>query len=245
MLLVQFIIIQIIIFAVVIFFLKKIMLGSTESAVTRLNESYKDMNAKKEELAQKIKEAQEDYEARKKEAEKVAEKVKNDADTEMREQRDALLKKTREEAERMIADTMGAKEKIREEILKEEQMKIIDRCGNLVGNVYKDAVRQKMDELLITDFLDELKEMDVSSMPDGIELIETITRSPLTDGIKNNINSIVKEKMKRDIALKETVDENVIGGIVMRFGNLELDGSIAGKLKEVASATKEKIEKGH
>jgi F0F1-type ATP synthase delta subunit/cell division protein FtsB len=245
MILIQIIIIQTILFGTVIFFLRKIMMGSTESAVTRLNESYVQMDKKKEELAQKIQEAQQDYEARKREAEKISEKIKNDADKEARDQKDAILKKAREEAERLIVDTVGAKDKIREEIAKEEQIKMVDYCSDILKEVYRDTVREKMDEVLINDFLDEISEMSGSDMPAGIKNIEIISRRALTEELKKRIVGVVKSKIKGNFEVSETVSEDVLGGVTMKFDNLVLDGSVAGKLHEKANSMKEKIERGH
>ncbi|MFA6636325.1 MAG: F0F1 ATP synthase subunit delta [Candidatus Omnitrophota bacterium] len=245
MLLLQIVIIQTIVFGAVIFFLRKIMMGSTESAVNRLNESYTQMEKKKEELAQKIQQAQQDYESRKKEAERIADKIKNDADTEARDQKDAILKKAHEEAERLIVDTVGAKEQIRAEIVKEEQVKLVDYCRELLEGVYGDIVGEKVDEILIEDFIEEVNNMDVESIPAGTRKIEAISRRPLTEKLKKKIHEVVEGKMKGKIDVSETVSEDVLGGMTLKFGNLVLDGSVAGKLQEKAAAMKGKIERGH
>jgi F-type H+-transporting ATPase subunit b len=245
MLLLQIVIIQTIVFGAVIFFLRKIMMGSTESAVNRLNESYTQMEKKKDELSQKIHQAQQDYETRKKEAERIADKIKNDADKEARDRKDVILKKAREEAERLIVDTVGAKDKIRAEIVKEERVKLVDYCRELLDGVFGDIVGEKVDEILIEDFLEEVSKMDVESIPDGIRKIETISRRPLTEKIRKKIHEVVEGKMKCKIDVAETVSEGVLGGMTLKFGNLVLDGSVAGKAHEKAIAMKEKIERGH
>jgi F0F1-type ATP synthase delta subunit/outer membrane murein-binding lipoprotein Lpp len=245
MLLLQIVIIQTILFGAVIFFLRKIMMGSTESAVNRLNEAYVQMNKKKEELAQKIKQAQEDYEARKKEAERIGEKIKNDADKEARDLKDNILKKAHEEAERMIIDTVGAKEQIWEEIVKEEKIKMVEYCRELLAGVYEDLVRDKVDEVLIEGCLDDVKELDTDSMPAGINQIEVISRKPLSEKLKKKVKELVESKLKGNVDITETVTEDVIGGVTMKFGNLVLDGSVAGKLREKANDMQGKIERGH
>lgn len=245
MILLQIIVIQTILFGTVIFFLRKIMLGSTESAVSRLNESYVQMNKKKEELSQKIQQAQEDYEARKKEAERIADKIKNDADKEARDKKDAILKKAHEEAERMIVDTVGAKEKIREDIAKEEKIRMVDYCRDLLQGVYEDTIHERIDEILIEDFLNDVSNMDVESMPADIQKIEVISRSPLSEKFRKRIVEIMKIKKKGAINIVETVSEGILGGIILKFGSLVLDGSMAGKLHERSNKMKEKIERGH
>ena len=153
MLLFQLIVIQVVIFGVVIYFLKRIMLGDTESAVNRLNQSYSEMGKKKEELARKIQQTEEEYQKKKRECERLAAKMKDEAEKEMYEKRDNLLRKAREEAERLIADTVAAKEGIREEIKKEEQLKMTDYCRDILNLTYKDVIRNKIDDFIIANFL--------------------------------------------------------------------------------------------
>lgn len=245
MILLQIVIIQTILFGAVIFFLRKIMMGSTESAVNRLNDAYVQMNKKKEELAQKIKQAQEDYEARKKEAERIGEKIKNDADKEARDLKDNILKKAHEEAERMIVDTVGAKEQIREEIIKEEKIKMVGYCRELLTGVYEDIVRDRVDEVLIEGFLDDVRELNTDSMPPGINKIEVISRKPLSEKLRKKVREVVESKIKGKVDITETVLEDILGGVTIKFGNLVLDGSVAGKLQEKANAMQGKIERGH
>ena len=54
MFLIKLIIIQVIMFGAVIYMLKKMMYGDTESAVSRLDKSYKETAQKKQEVADKI-----------------------------------------------------------------------------------------------------------------------------------------------------------------------------------------------
>jgi len=244
MLLFQLIVIQVVIFGVVIYFLKRIMLGDTESAVNRLNQSYSEMGKKKEELARKIQQTEEEYQKKKRECERLAAKMKDEAEKEMYEKRDNLLRKAREEAERLIADTVAAKEGIREEIKKEEQLKMTDYCRDILNLTYKDVIRNKIDDFIIENFLEEFAALASHHIPAGTKEAEVITRSSLSDTMKSRIKEAVRKKNKRDLILKETVDEAVLGGIIVKFGSLVLDNSVASKLKESSTVIKKKIEKG-
>ncbi|MDD5421832.1 MAG: F0F1 ATP synthase subunit delta [Candidatus Omnitrophota bacterium] len=242
MFLLQLAILQAVMFGAVIYFLKKTMYGDTQSAVKRLNESYQDMTKKKEELAAKVKQMEEELLKKKDEAEKIAIQIRDDAEKESKEKGDAITKKAREEAERIISDTIMMKDKIREDIKKEEDLKMLDYCSAILCDTLKDSVRDEVDQALVKDFLEGLKGMDMNHVPPGINEIEVVTRSNLSDALRSTIIEAVKRNTKKSVTVKETADGTIIGGVIIKFGSLVLDGSLAGKLKDVTAARKQKID---
>jgi len=239
---VQFIIIQTIVFGIVIFILKKMMVGDTESAVNRLNESYAEINKKKEELATKIQEIEQEYEKRKAEAEKVADKIREATEEEIRKKSDAIIKKAHEEAERLVADAMTARDRMREELKKEEEMKMVDYCENLLTDVLPDILTGEINALLIKNFLNELEQLSMDKIPPAIQEIELVVSRQMDDAIRVSVEEITTRKMQRPITCKVVVDKKILGGVIVRFGSLVLDGSIVAKLRESSTLKKQTIE---
>jgi ATP synthase F1 delta subunit len=70
----------------------------------------------------------------------------------------------------------------------------------------------------------------------------TVTSAvPLDEAIVQRVGDEIARQTDRQIDLRSEVDENVLGGIVLRVGNMVLDASLRNKLerlrKEVAAAT--------
>jgi F0F1-type ATP synthase membrane subunit b/b' len=242
MFLAQIVFVQIVIFSMVLFFLRKIMLGSTESAVNRLNESYSEVNKKKEQLAEKLKQTEEEYQRRKKEAENIARKMQEEAEKEITEKRDSMLKKAHAEAEQIVVDAVSAKDSMREEIKKEEQIKVVDFCQDIICNIFTDSI-DAIDKVLSDSFLNEFKGMDSSKFPSGIKEIEVITRNGCSDAHKAIILERVSVLGGHKLSIKETEDKTIVAGLVLKFGSLVLDGSLQAKIKDASTALKDKIEK--
>jgi len=239
---VSFILIQTIVFGIVIFILRKMMIGDTNSAVKRLNDSYSEINKKKEELAKKIQEIEKEYQKRKAEAEKVASELKNKAEEEMGNKRDDMLKKAREEAERIVSDAVSMKEKIRGDLRKEEQLRMVDVCEDILSSSLKEIFIDKIDEDLTGDFLNEFDAMDASRIPANIAEVELIMSRKLSDQLKSKAMEAIHKKVKKEIPIKEKIDQKLLGGVVIKFGSLILDGSLISKLKEIAIERKHLIE---
>ncbi len=70
----------------------------------------------------------------------------------------------------------------------------------------------------------------------------TVTSAvPLDEAVVQRVGDEIARQTDRQIDLRSEVDENVLGGIVLRVGNMVLDASLRNKLerlrKEVAAAT--------
>src|SRR3989338_6115864 len=126
MLILQFLVLTAIVTGAIIFFLYKFLISSTDGAVRRLNAETETVRAKQAELNQKIKEAEEELAKRRKEADDLTKKMITEAEAKAHEERERMVKKAREEGEEIIAKAQNTKEKIRQEILKETELKTID-----------------------------------------------------------------------------------------------------------------------
>jgi len=64
----------------------------------------------------------------------------------------------------------------------------------------------------------------------GIEVAKVTTAIPLTKKLENTILKKVKSLTGKIITIKNTVNPDLIGGFILRIGDLQYDASITGKL---------------
>lgn len=64
---------------------------------------------------------------------------------------------------------------------------------------------------------------------------EVITAQPIDDALKSRISSVLSEATGKEVALKCRVDEDILGGIVIRVGDRLIDGSLRSRLNEAKS----------
>lgn len=67
----------------------------------------------------------------------------------------------------------------------------------------------------------------------GIQTATLTTAVAVDDENRAKIMALVKKHTGREVELKEQVDENLIGGFILRFGDNQIDTSIAGKIREL------------
>ena len=90
------------------------------------------------------------------------------------------------------------------------------------------------------EFMKELPNVDVDAIK-NVDSLAILTKFKLPDSVKNEIKKIFSKKLNKDIKITEKIVEKVLGGIVLSFGTLVLDGNFATKITEVAEELKKSM----
>ena len=64
---------------------------------------------------------------------------------------------------------------------------------------------------------------------------EMISAFAVSDAQRDKVIGSLKARLGRDINLNVTIDESLIGGAIIRAGDMVIDGSVRGKLGKLAS----------
>lgn len=240
--LIKLIVVQTVIFGLVIFFLKRVLTKDTESSVNRLETSYEEVKKKKEELAQKMLEIENEYKKRKEEAERIAQELKEKAYQEAAGIRDEAFKKAKVESEDIISKAHKTVAKVREDIKKEEESHMIDTCAHLLSNVFAQHSLEALHRAVVSDFIAELAATDLNRVGIDCTTVEFISFQPVLEEDRQKVRAAIASKIKREFTFTEKTDTALLAGMVVRFGSLTLDGSLASKLREAALLAKQSIE---
>ena len=68
---------------------------------------------------------------------------------------------------------------------------------------------------------------------------EVAAAAPLTDGQKDRLGETLKSSVGKDIKMIVSVDESLIGGLVVKVGSKMIDTSVASRLAKLQNAMKE------
>ena len=67
----------------------------------------------------------------------------------------------------------------------------------------------------------------------GIEVATVTTAIPLTDALKQKVLAKAKELTGKDIEVQSIVDESILGGFILRIGDIQYNASIANQLSKL------------
>ena len=67
----------------------------------------------------------------------------------------------------------------------------------------------------------------------NIKTVSITTAVPLSDQIKSEIMSYIKKTGGEEVELTEIVNEDIIGGVIIKMGDKQLDASVTRKIKKL------------
>ena len=83
----------------------------------------------------------------------------------------------------------------------------------------------------VSVLFEELK----AQLQNTVDVVVT-TAFEMTDAQQNKLAESLKAKLKCDVRMSSEIDESLIGGAIIRAGDLVIDGSLTGKLSKLAEA---------
>ena len=66
--------------------------------------------------------------------------------------------------------------------------------------------------------------------------VEVASAFPLGGDVADRLATALRGKLQRDIKLSTVVDKSLLGGVVVRSGDVVIDGSVRGRLEKLAKA---------
>lgn len=116
---------------------------------------------------------------------------------------------------------------------------LLDVCGDKLNEAAKNlvAVLAENKRLALLPEVSALYEELKAAMNNTVDVLVT-TAFALTDTQQEKLAQALKARLKCDVRMNSDIDETIIGGAVIRAGDLVIDGSLTGKLAKLAEAMK-------
>lgn len=116
---------------------------------------------------------------------------------------------------------------------------ISDALGQRLDNDGRNFVRL-LAEYSRLDVLPEISERYETLRAEAERTVdvEVISAAPLTEEHKLQLTQSLRERLGREVRLECKIDESLIGGAIIRAGDLVIDGSLRGRLDQLATAVK-------
>ncbi|MBE6844418.1 MAG: F0F1 ATP synthase subunit delta [Ruminococcus sp.] len=123
-------------------------------------------------------------------------------------------------------------------ILREEKQNVLDKIFGTEGTV-RDFICLVTDKNRITYF-GKMTDLFNQLYNDHNNIAEmtVITSIPLKPEARQKLVKKLEVQSGKTVKLKEEVDPSIIGGIILRVGNSQIDNSVKGKIEAIASSLK-------
>lgn len=119
---------------------------------------------------------------------------------------------------------------IRSSVKKSVLTQVFSKSNTITNGLFDTLISNKRLSILAdiavkyNQLFDELK---------GTEVAQVTTAVPLTKELEAKVQSKVKELIGKEAAIKNIVDESILGGFILRIGDIQYNASVANKLNRL------------
>jgi F-type H+-transporting ATPase subunit delta len=122
-----------------------------------------------------------------------------------------------------------------------ETSKVIDVMSGVAGDSLNETGRNFLNVLAENDRLNvlpEIAELYEQHRAEAEKTVEAEVTSafPLSDAQKQQLVDALKNRLGRDVSLVTKTDESIIGGAIVRAGDLVIDGSVSSQLEKLGNS---------
>lgn len=113
----------------------------------------------------------------------------------------------------------------------------LEICGDRLNGHGRNMIRVLADNGRL-DLLDEISALfEIErARAEGTVEAEVISAIELSAAQKSGITESLKRRLGRDVTLNCRIDAAIVGGAIIRAGDVVIDGSVIGKLEKLAAA---------
>jgi F-type H+-transporting ATPase subunit delta len=111
---------------------------------------------------------------------------------------------------------------------------LIDLSGDALDDSVRNFVRVLATNkrlILLGEIVELFEEMKADH--ERVVDVEVVSAFSMDESAQQKLASALKQRLQRDVKLNTSVDKSLIGGLVVRAGDLVIDGSVRGKLKNL------------
>jgi F0F1-type ATP synthase delta subunit len=229
---------QAVVFAVMVVGIRQLLLRDTLGATNKLREAEGELGKKEEAVRKRIEENEAEFRRKNADAQEAMTRAREAMDKELSKKSETMLEEAKKERDRLLDETVRNKERVRQELAREAETRTLDYAGKIYEMVFSADLGRKLDYAFLEELLVALDEMDASSITIDAPAIEVECSHPLDEAHKKRIQDIVVAKFDLSLGVHETLNAELIAGVKIKLGSLEIDGSLRNRFREAIDQLK-------
>ena len=242
---------QIINFLILAFFLSKFLFRPVmrllDERAKRVTQALDEAEMREEE-ARRIKE---EYLRKLEEAKREAQALKEAAKEEVEKTRREIIEQARAEVRAMRARAEEEIERERMEAIRRHREEIATLVTSLSARMLTDVGDGRLQGVFFDAFLDRLAKMkgESSEYPSAVREMEVVpvevtSADSLSEADLERLREALSSFLGKQVRLELRVDPSLIGGVIVRFGDHLIDGSLRGQLAGLRERFVRELEEG-
>ncbi len=228
----QLIIIQVFTFGLLAFLLRQFLTQHVTQSQDRLQQLVQENRKREDELKEKRENMESEFKVKNAQHREEMGRLKSVAEVDAQKVHEEVLAKAEEQGKRIVADAEAQKEKMRKQLVMEMEEKALILASDIIEHVFTAELAKGIHTQLTDELIGEIEGSDSQGFQLDVDGVEVLVPYSLTDAQMAKIKKIFTSKMGLSVDIKQTIQPDIMTGMVVRLGNSVLDGSLKNKLKE-------------
>lgn len=231
-LLMPVVVIHAVVLVAVIFVIRRLLLSDTLRAVEKVKEAETEVRRREEGIRKEIEEHEREFTRKKADAEDEMQKQKKVAEKELTQLRDEITADAKEEAERIMEQARRNESKFREQIAQDMEKKAVEYGGQVFSLVFSEKTGLEVNKQFTGELLDALEDIDATSITVDATDVDFVSSHPMDPDQKARLEQLLAEKFGVNVKIRERIQEDLMAGLILKLGSLEIDGSLRNRCEE-------------
>ena len=232
--LIQLLIIQIVTFIGLILVLRMLFYRQLNSALARLKGLYQENLERQERLKKELKQVEFEKESKLAKAKEEARLLVQSAKEKSEGVSAGIQQRAKEEAQRTIDHAHQEIRQLESDLQHRSEERAIELSLQMLQLTFADQKKSDLQHQLLSEFMEELKNLDSKRIMNTAGKTRVITASELTPRERERFTEILSDKMGAKVTFDESVDPEMIAGLIIHIGDLTIDGSLKNQLHKAS-----------
>jgi len=228
----QLIALQVITFIALALLLKMLFSRHLDSALKRLKKLQNENLMRENQLKEELDKAKSDHAAEiakgKAEAKALVDQAKKDVE--------ALRAGSEEESKRqerkIFAHGQDELEKLKVKLNQDIESQALQISMELIAHTFTEKGKDQLQRQFIDDLIEDVEHLEKSKFSVKTNKAKVLTSFPLTEKEKDRLKKVLSAKIGSVVTITEEADKDLIMGIIIQLGALEIDGSLSNRLRK-------------
>ncbi|MFH1191538.1 MAG: F0F1 ATP synthase subunit delta [Candidatus Omnitrophota bacterium] len=231
--LLNLLIIQSVTFIGIFFLLRFLFSRHLNAALARLNSLHEENLVKEQQLTEELKRAKEEGDAEIKRAKDEAGLIIEEARKEAVRLGINLEEQAKIQANKIIADGNIEAGRLKEKCIKETESHSLDLAMKLVEQLLSEKDKENLQQEFISGIISEIAKLPKDQFSMVSDRVKVSSSQLLRKDQKENLWQVLTEKTGREMIFEETLNPDLIGGLIVEIGGLVIDGTLKNKLQRI------------
>jgi len=218
--------------------IRLLLAGTASRAVRRVRQVEDEVRKKEEDIRREIDEHERDFAEKKAETERQLQAHRDEARREAAHLKEKAVAEAKKESQKIIEQAHKNEQKIRDQIARQMEDKAVEYGGRIFKLVFSDLLTGELNGLFNGELIDALNEIEEGAITVDSGAASVTVSHPMSEVQRTRLETVLREKFRKDAVIEETVDETLLAGLILKMGSLEIDGSLRNRYMEAVGEVK-------